>query len=207
MRDDAKNVETTEGNQIGIEESTDAGDHPRPLRDRRPGSRRTTPGSSSPGGMSMKADLDGVTGTPTLSALQRLFANGRAPLIWGVLWGVIQAAAPLGLWWLDAATVYGMSIALIATVYIGFAVADGRPAVIAVETTVAGAFVVLAAAGTGSAWLIVLGFVGHGLKDLWQHRSHFVANTRWWPPFCMTIDFVAAAIIAVAIVKGVTFDQ
>ena len=25
---------------------------------------------------------------------------------------------------------------------------------------------------------------GHGLKDLWQHRSHFVANTRWWPPFC-----------------------
>ena len=63
--------------------------------------------------------------------------------------------------------------------------------------------VVLAAAGvTGSAWLIVIGFVGHGLKDLWQHRSHFVANTRWWPPFCMTIDFVAAAIIAVAIVGG-----
>ena len=53
--------------------------------------------------------------------LQRIFANGRAPLIWGVLWGVIQAAAPLGFWWLDAATVYGMSIALIATVYIGFA--------------------------------------------------------------------------------------
>ena len=53
---------------------------------------------------------------------------------------------------------------------------------------------------TGSAWLIVIGFVGHGLKDLWQHRSHYVANTRWWPPFCMTIDFVAAAIIAVAIV-------
>jgi hypothetical protein len=109
---------------------------------------------------------------------------------------------------LDGATVYGMSIALIAAVYIGFAVADGRPAVIAVETIVAGAFVVLAAAGvTGSAWLIVIGFVGHGLKDLWQHRSHFVANTRWWPPFCMTIDFVAAAIIAVAIVSGVTFHQ
>src|SRR5512141_338575 len=104
------------------------------------------------------------------SMVAALFANGRAPLIWGVLWGVIQAAAPLGGWWLDAATVYGMSIALIATVYIGFAVADGRPAVIAVETTVAGAFVLLAAAGvTGSAWLIVIGFVGHGLKDLWQH--------------------------------------
>ena len=59
----------------------------------------------------------------------------------------------------------------------------------------------------GSAWLIVIGFVGHGLKDLWQHRSHFVANTQWWPPFCMSVDFVAAAIIAVAIVSGVTFHQ
>lgn len=148
----------------------------------------------------------GGPATPPLSRRQRLFANGRAPVVWGVLWGVIQAAAPLGFWWLDPATVYGMSIALIAAVYVGFAVADGRPAVIAVETTVAGAFVVLAAAGVaGSAWLIVMGFVGHGLKDLWQHRSHYVAHTRWWPPFCMTIDLVAAAIIAVAIVSGVTF--
>ena len=88
-----------------------------------------------------------VSGSEPASTVHRLFADGRAPLIWGVVWGVIQAAVPLGFWWLDAATVYGMSIALIAAVYIGFAVADGRPAVIAVETTVAGAFVVLAAAG------------------------------------------------------------
>ena len=108
-----------------------------------------------------------VSGTPAPSTWQRMFADGRAPLIWGVVWGVIQAAVPLGFWWLDAATVYALSLALIAAVYIGF--------------------------------------VGHGLKDLWQHRTHFVANTRWWPPFCMTIDFVAAAIIAVAIVMGVTF--
>ena len=139
-----------------------------------------------------------VPGSKPASRIQRLFADGRAPLIWGVIWGVIQAAVPLGFWWLDAATVYAMSIALIAAVYIGFAVADGRPTVIAVETVVASAFVVLAAAG-------VTGFAGHGLKDLWQHRSHFVANTRWWPPFCMTIDSVAAAIIAVAIISGVTF--
>ena len=203
MRDDAKKVATTAttaGNQVPTEESTKVGDRRRPSPD---------PGLASPGrNMSMEDNLHSAAGIPTASALQRLFAGGRAPLIWGVLWGVLQAAAPLGFWWLDAATVYGMSIALIAAVYIGFAVADGRPAVIAVETTVAGAFVVLPAAGvTGSAWLIVIGFVGHGLKDLWQHRSHFVANTRWWPPFCMTIDFVAAAIIAVAIVKGVTFHQ
>lgn len=84
--------------------------------------------------------------------------------------------------------------------------ADGRP-VIAVESIVAGAFVVLAAAGvTGSVWLLVLGLAGHGLKDLWQHRSRYVANTRWWrPPFCMAVDWVAAAIITVEIVKGVRF--
>jgi hypothetical protein len=144
--------------------------------------------------------------TAPVSTPQRLFANGRAPVIWGVVWGVIQAASPLGFWWLDVATVYALSLALIASIYIGFAVADGRPTVIAVESTVAGAFVVLAAAGvTGSAWLLVLGLVGHGLKDLWQHRSHYVANTRWWPPFCMTVDWVAAAVIAVEIAKGVRF--
>src|SRR5664279_2237569 len=74
-----------------------------------------------------------VPGSKPASTFQRLFADGRAPLIWGVIWGVIQAAVPLGFWWLDAATVYALSIVLIAAVYIGFAVADGRPTVIAVE--------------------------------------------------------------------------
>ena len=130
----------------------------------------------------------------------------RAPVLWGVVWGVIQAAVPLGFWWLDAATVYALSIALIAAVYIGFAVADGRPRVIAVETTVAGGFVVLAAVGvTGPAWLLVVGFIGHGVKDLWQHRRQFVANTRWWPPFCLVVDWVAAAILVVLLAVGVDF--
>jgi hypothetical protein len=132
----------------------------------------------------------------------------RAPVLWGVVWGVIQAAVPLGFWWLDPATVYALSIALIAAVYIGFAVADGRPRVIAVETAVAAVFVVLAAVGvTGPAWLLVLGFVGHGFKDLWQHRSHYVANTRWWPPFCLVVDWVAAAILVVLLAVGVDFHH
>jgi len=97
--------------------------------------------------------------------------------------GAIQAAAPLGFWWLDPATVYRLSLTLIAAVYIGFAVADGRPRVIAVEVGIAAAFVVVAAAGvTGPAWLLVVGLAGHGFKDLWQHRRQQVANTCWWPP-------------------------
>ena len=130
----------------------------------------------------------------------------RAPATWGVVFGGLQAASPLAFWWLDAGTVYALGLALIASVYIGFAVADGRWVVIALESNVAAIFVIVAAAGvTGSPWLLVLGLAGHGLKDLWQHRSQFVANTRWWPPFCLVVDWVAASIIAVEIVAGVDF--
>ena len=99
-----------------------------------------------------------------------------------------------------------MVFVLIASVYVGFAVADGRPKVIAVESSVTFAFVVVAAAAvTGSPWLLVIGLAGHGLKDLWQHRRKFVANTRWWPPFCLVVDYVAAVIIAIEILAGVHF--
>ena len=127
----------------------------------------------------------------------------RTAIGWGVVVGGMQAALPLGFWWLDPATVYAMSLALIASVYIGFAVADGRWKVIAVESGVAAIFVVIAAAAiTGSAWILVFGLAGHGLKDYWQHRHKYVANTRWWPPFCAAVDFVVAAIIAIEIAAG-----
>ena len=135
-------------------------------------------------------------------------AHWRAPVYWGVAFGLGQAATPLALWWLDPATVYALGIVLIASVYIGFAVADGRRTVLAVETTVAGVFVIIAAvAVTGSPWLLVVGLAGHGVKDLWQHRRQFVANTRWWPPFCLVVDWVAATIIALAIIAGAQFHH
>ncbi len=71
----------------------------------------------------------------------------RTPVIWGLVFGAIQAASPLAFWWLPPATVQALLLSLIAAVYIGFAVADGRPGVIAVESVVAGVFLVLAAAG------------------------------------------------------------
>jgi hypothetical protein len=126
--------------------------------------------------------------------------NLRTPVAWGVVIGVLQAASPLAFPWLDSAAVYALGLAMIAAIYIGFAVADGRRHVLAVETAVASAFVVIAAAAvTGTAWLIVAGLAGHGVKDLWQHRTGFVAGTRWWPPFCAAVDFVAAGLVAVAI--------
>ena len=130
----------------------------------------------------------------------------RAPVVWGVVFGGIQAASPLAFWWLAPATVYALGLVLIAAVYIGFAVADGRRSVIAVESGVAAIFVVVAAAAvTGSAWFLVLGLAGHGFKDLWQHRRQYVAETRWWAPFCLVVDWVAAAIIVLEIAAGVHF--
>jgi hypothetical protein len=130
----------------------------------------------------------------------------RTPVAWGTVVGVLQVAAPLAFPWLEPEAVYALSLPLIAAVYIGFAVADGRRHVLVVETAVVSAFVVVAAAAvTGSAWLIVAGLAGHGLKDMWQHRTRFVAGTRWWPPFCAAVDFVAAVLLAVAITTGVPF--
>lgn len=125
------------------------------------------------------------------------------PLGIGVTVGVVQAAAPLGFWWVSPAVVYAMSIAFIATVYVGFAVADGRRHVLIVEVAVALLFIVVATLGvTGSPWLLVAGFFAHGAKDLWQHRTGFVRGTRWWPPFCAAVDGGAAGILTIAILSG-----
>ena len=138
---------------------------------------------------------------------QPTHAGLRGPVSWGVVVGLAQAATPLVMWWLDTATVYALGLAVIAPIYIGLAVGgDGRWKVIAVETGVATGFIIIAAAAiTGTPWLLVVGLAGHGVKDFWQHRGHFVANTRWWPPFCLVVDFVVAAIIAVEIIAGVHF--
>jgi len=80
--------------------------------------------------------------------------------------------------------------------------------VIAAEAAVAAVFVIVAAAGvSGPAWLLVAGLTGHGFKDLWQHRSHYVATTRWWRPFRLVVDWVVAAILVVLIAAGVDFHH
>jgi hypothetical protein len=131
----------------------------------------------------------------------------HTPVLWGLVFGGIQAASPVAFRWLEPATVHALWVAVIAAVYIGFAVADGRPRVIAVESAVAAVFVLLAAAGvTGPVWLLVAGYAGHGLKDYWQERSHYVANTRWWPPFCATVDWLVAVVLVIAMAAGVSFQ-
>lgn len=130
----------------------------------------------------------------------------RGTVVWGAIVGAGQAASPVAFWWLDPSTVYSFTLVVIASVYIGFAVADGRTKVAVVESGVAAAFVLLAATAiSGSSWILVTGLVAHAVKDAWQHRTQFVRNTRWWPPFCAAVDLVAATILALLIASGVDF--
>jgi hypothetical protein len=153
------------------------------------------------GGKAMHANTNAAVADSRVTTRRRVV---QLAILWGAIFGGFQAVAPLVLWWLAPGTVYALSLALIASIYIGFAVADGRPLVIAVECGVAAIFIAFAVAAiTGPVWLLAIGLAGHGLKDLWQHRRQFVAGTRWWAPFCCTVDLVAAALITLAILSGV----
>ena len=58
--------------------------------------------------------------------------------------------------------------------------ARGYPAPgLAVESAVAGLFVVLGASAiTATAWLLVLGYAGHGLKDAWHPSTSTLSRRR-----------------------------
>jgi hypothetical protein len=143
-----------------------------------------------------------VTATTTHSS-----TTTRA-LSWGVAVGVTQAGLAMAFWWLPPSTIHALMVTMIAGVYIGFAVADGRTKVIIAESAVVVAFVTVAAiAVTATAWLVVALYVAHGIKDLWQHRTQFVRGTRWWPPFCLAVDFAVAGIIAAQLLLGANFHS
>jgi hypothetical protein len=127
-------------------------------------------------------------------------------LRWGTAVGAVQAGIAFSFWWLEPSTVHALMIVLIAAIYVGFAVSDGRTNVILVECTIVVAFFVIAAVAiTVTPWLVVALYVAHGAKDLWQHRHQFVRGTRWWPPFCFAVDVTVAAIVAAQIIVGVDF--
>ena len=145
--------------------------------------------------------------TATATSTHHTSTTTRA-LSWGVAFGVAQAAVAMAFWWLEPSTVHALMVALIAAVYIGLAVSDGRRNVIIAESTVVVAFFIAAASAvTVTPWLVVAIYLAHGAKDLWQHRTHFVRGTRWWPPFCLAVDFTVAAIVTAQLVAGTNFHS
>lgn len=93
-----------------------------------------------------------------------------------------------------AVQISALVLCVIAGAYIGFAVADGRPRVIATEGLVAAAF---GGAGlialNGMPLFIPLALFLHGLWDLAHHQGHIGAHVpRWYIPFCVIVDWSLA---------------
>ncbi|WP_425228260.1 hypothetical protein [Sphingomonas sp.] len=90
-------------------------------------------------------------------------------------------------------------LVLVAGIYVGFAVQDGRAKTIAIEGSIAIVFAAAALAGLWvSAWAIPAAYALHGFWDLAHHRHVATAMPAWYVPFCAVFDWVFAAGLAAA---------
>lgn len=89
-------------------------------------------------------------------------------------------------------------LAMIAAVYVGFAISEGNRLAIGIEAAVALAFGCAALAGLlFSPWFIVGALAAHAFWDLLHHRQNALAATpRWYVPFCALYDLASAAGLA-----------
>lgn len=92
---------------------------------------------------------------------------------------------------------YGILLALIAGVYIGFAINDGRRSQLILEGVVALGFCALVLLGMWKwPFLILLGYFAHGVWDLLHHPFKLGARVKsWYPPACVLYDWLVGAFI------------
>lgn len=97
---------------------------------------------------------------------------------------------------------YPTVMIVIAFLYVLFALQAGSTEAVLSELLVATPFVVAATVGfKKSQWLVVAALAGHGAMDLVHH--YLIANPgvpAFWPGFCSTYDFAAAAYLAALLV-------
>ena len=89
------------------------------------------------------------------------------------------------------------------TYYILFAVmGKSTPALIS-ESLVAAAFALLAVVGfKKNLWLVAAGLIGHGVFDSVHHLFiHNPGLPAYWPGFCMTIDVLLGALLALLLAR------
>lgn len=92
-----------------------------------------------------------------------------------------------------------ITLALIAGIYVGFALQDGRLRIVATEVGIALAFAGCALLGLWiTPWAVPAAVALHGVWDLAHHRHVTTAIPRWYVPFCAIYDVVFALGLAVA---------
>jgi hypothetical protein len=92
---------------------------------------------------------------------------------------------------------YGILLAMIAGVYIGFAISDGRRDKVILEIIVALGFCMLVLLGMWK-WpvLIATGYLLHAMWDLAHHPLKLGARVKsWYPPACVIYDVLVGAFI------------
>ena len=93
---------------------------------------------------------------------------------------------------------YPVALIVIASYYCLYAVLGGSNTALVNESIIATLFVVIAAVGfRTNLWIVAAGIVGHGVMDIFHHL--FIENPglpTWWPMFCMSIDIVIGAYMA-----------
>ena len=115
------------------------------------------------------------------------------PIGGGLALVTVPLHAFIPFWW--SHQLAALVLALIAGIYVGFAVLDGRTRIILVELMVAFAFIAFACAAMiyDPIWL-PLGYVAHGLWDALHHSPLFDTKMpRWYIPLCAVYDIIAGA--------------
>ena len=120
----------------------------------------------------------------------------------GALGGLVLAAVTIVVALMLPASTALLSLALllvlIAGVYIGFAVIDGRWFVLLAESVAALAFLFLAVYVFGSAHpvgLLAGGYFLHGAWDLAHHPGPMVGERAWYAVGCVVYDWAVGAFI------------
>jgi Family of unknown function (DUF6010) len=95
---------------------------------------------------------------------------------------------------------FAILLGMIAAVYLGFALNDGRIRALNLECVGMVVFGVAAvvALSEDSAELLAAGYVGHALWDAIHHRRGLDTAMPWWyVPLCLSYDTVVAAYILI----------
>lgn len=98
---------------------------------------------------------------------------------------------------------YPATLIVIASYYCLFAVVGASNAVLVNETIVAVVFVAIAVIGfRTNLWIVAAGIAGHGVLDIFHHL--IIDNPglpTYWPMFCMSIDIVLGAYLALMLAR------
>jgi hypothetical protein len=140
-------------------------------------------------------------GLPLPAAITRGGRNGwLAALVAGVIFGGVTLLIPSLLSRDTAFGLLAILLGMIASVYLGYALNDGRLRAFQAEYVGIVAFTALAtiALARHSALLLALGYFAHGLWDLIHHRRGVDTRMPWWyVPLCLGYDTVVALYVLV----------